>query len=246
MFEPQTLILGEACLSGIAFEANKCEKVIRNNKSIIAASKNVGFGKDIDISWLPAASDTYHISSDIRDFILVPVPLVTSDVPNRNLQAFSLDELSYFDPFLGTLTFKSFIGKPTFVDHINSNPVEAKGVNLDVSMVYIKKYDIWKVNVLGAFDRTKDRDLCLSILNRDRRGYSMGSMVSEFECSICSNRSKKQNSTDCEHMALGKGTVIDGKLVYELCRGVNFIENSNLSGNDPADVTAWGDDAMLY
>ena len=45
-------------------------------------------------------------------------------------------------------------------------------------------------------------------------------------------------------MRKGKGTVTaDGKLVYQVCVGVNYIENSSVE--DPADITAdteaiWG------
>jgi hypothetical protein len=37
-------------------------------------------------------------------------------------------------------------------------------------------------------------------------------------------------------MRKGKGAVIDGKLVYQLCVGANFIECSSV--DDPADITA--------
>jgi len=243
--EKSNLVLGEACPSVLhPVEAYKCESFSAGRK-VVLSGRDVGFQTDIDISWLPLAADTYDISPDIRDYIIVPVPLVTSDIPNRNLQAFTFDELTYFDPMMGMSGYRTFVGKPTFVDHNNSDPLQAKGINLDASITAIPKYNVWKVNVLSAFDRTKDSTLCRDIVNGERRAYSMGCLVSFFECSICGHRSKKQNASECEHMALGKGSIIDGKLVYEICRGINFIENSSLTGNDPADVTAFSSGPIL-
>jgi hypothetical protein len=233
-----TLIVGGTCLAINAVEACKVKPELRHSRMVLSR-RDTGFYADVDVSWLQAAAESYHVSPDIRDYIIVPSPVVTSDIPNRNLQTFTMEELAYFDPLMGMMGYRTFVGKPTFVDHNNSDPTKAKGVNLDASMIHIPKYDVWKISVLSAFDRTKDADLCKGILKGERQAYSMGCLVAEFECSVCHHRAKKQNAADCEHMSLGKGNIVNGKLIYEVCRGINFVENSNLSGNDPADITAF-------
>jgi len=74
-------------------------------------------GTTIDYSWLKGASETYQISSDINDFVITEVPIVTIGYPNRNLHCFPFSEASYFDPRFGTFVYKTFVGKPAFADH---------------------------------------------------------------------------------------------------------------------------------
>ena len=74
-------------------------------------------GNNIDYSWLQGASETYQISSDIKDYILTEVPIVTVGIPNRNLHCFPFDEVTYFDPRFGNFVYKTFVGKGTYADH---------------------------------------------------------------------------------------------------------------------------------
>jgi len=112
-----------------SFTPSKDEAKARLRKLDILDTKkaiaSVG-GTSIDYSWLKGASETYQISSDIKDFILQEVPIVTVDFPNRNLHAFSFDEVSYFDPRFGQSIYKSFEGKPLLADTINKNLKEPK------------------------------------------------------------------------------------------------------------------------
>ena len=196
----------------------------------------------LDINWLAAASQTYNISDDPKDYVIVPVPLVTVDYPNRNLQAFPFEEVSFFDPLLGRPVFSSFIGKPTHIDHKNQDPLQAKGVNLDATMAFVPEYNVWKIIVLSAFDRTKDPYLAQKILSGERNTYSMGALVEHFVCSECGTIDEGEGGNQCHHMLKkNKGKLAqDGTIFYQLCIGANFIENSNVG--DPADVTAYGPD----
>lgn len=215
-------------------------------------------GSNIDVSWLPAAADTYKISADPDDYVLVDVPIVTVDMPNRNMQAFPFEEVSYFDPMYGKQIYKTFCGKPAHIDHINQDPLKAKGVHFDASMEYIPAYGLYKIRVLTGWDRTKDPHLVKQIISGKRPGFSMGALVQAFCCSVCG--STDTNTNPCRHMdqriGTSKGMLWDVnkdcrvtadearnsqdpeniRLVYQECVGTNFIELSNVG--DPADPTA--------
>lgn len=194
----------------------------------------------LDTSWLKFASNPYQISGKLDDYIIIPVPVVTSDIPNRNSQGMRLKELVKFNPDLGRPSYKTFAGKPTFRDHDNENPLEARGVNFDAVLRKVPKYGVYKIFVLSGFDRSKDTSLVNDILNRRRTSYSMGAWVDVFKCSLCGEKAHK---VLCEHMKNpGKGGIYNGKLVYQDCVGINFFENSSVG--DPADFSAIGNDFL--
>lgn len=197
----------------------------------------------VDVSWLPAAAKIYELSSNIRDYVVVGVPYITSDFPNRNLQAFSAGEILRFHPRFGRVTYRTFVGKPTFQNHKNNDVTQAKGVNLDAVVSYVPKYKVYKIIVLSAFDRTKDKILSTAIANKEANTYSMGAWVELFKCAICGTDA---NAPVCEHfLKWGKGNITPrNELVYQNCTGVEFFEGSNV--DDPADVTAVGDDVYTF
>lgn len=219
-----TLVTGSITNAIDIFETYKNSK-----RSNLIVASNMLPKKIVDVSWLKAAAPVYEISDDIRDYIVPIVPIVTSDIPNRNLQAFGFVELSKFDWLKGQMVYQSFIGKMTSADHVNDNPVHAKGVVFDANLHFIPKYNIWKVILLCGYDRTKDTDLVKDIINKKRTGYSMGALVDSFKCSVC-GQDKKCRCT--------KGSIVGRKLVYQQCLGINYIECSSVE--DPADVTAEG------
>jgi hypothetical protein len=210
----------------------------REGRLRVAASDQ--YRRELDISWLSAAAETYKVSPDLRDYVIVEIPIVTVDVPNRNMDAFPYEEVTHFHPLLGRMVYKTFVGKPTHKDHQNKDPLRAKGVHFDASLG-IKPFNpdgtgskVYKISVFAGFDRTKDPDLVRDILSRTRTGYSMGALVDYTRCSVCGQISS--SASRCEHMAMGKGKLVDGKLIYDLCHGVNYIETSSVA--DPADVSA--------
>ncbi len=196
----------------------------------------------LDLSWLKQASKKYDISPDIGDMVVSPVPIVTSDIPNRNCQGFSLKSLLDFEPEHGCLRYKTFVGKPTFEEHFSEDLKAAKGVNLDSSITMIPEYNIAKILVLSAFDRTKDEKLANAILKGERDSYSMGATCTYFDCSICGgvlgpgvSRTCTCKGTNFENLA-SYGKVKKGKLHYILAADPVFYELSNVS--DPADIDA--------
>lgn len=195
-------------------------------------------GIPLDIkSWLPQASKVYKISKNIEDYIIVPVCIFLSDLPNRNSVAFPLEELTRFDTDLGDLAYKSWKGKPTFVEHKNDILIDAKGVIFDAVMKPAPEFegDLVKVILLLGFDKTKDPMLCQQILSGERDSYSMGANCEDFRCSICGKLSSRGG---CEHFDVQrpKMEIIDGKVSFANALNLQGFECSSVQ--TPAFVTA--------
>lgn len=198
----------------------------------------------VDISWLKGASESYDISPNIEDYVIVPVPIITTDVPNRNMQAWPYSEITYFDPIHGKFVYQTFTGKPTHIDHKNDNPKEAKGVILDASLHFVPKYEVGKIVVLTAWDRSKDPHLVRQILKRERDSYSMGCYVSQFVCGVCGTPYGRERPA-CQHQMnphMPVVQMINGSLNYMNCLGCTFFECSSVGS--PADVTAFSDELL--
>jgi hypothetical protein len=189
-------------------------------------------GRTIDYNWLKGASQTYHISPDIKDYLITEVPIVTVDIPNRNLHCFPYEEVTYFDPRFGQFVYKTFVGKPTYINHANKNPIESKGIHLDATMRKVPGWNIWKIYVLLGYDRSKDQGLSRQIERGQRRSYSMGAWVSYFLSSITG-----QIENASQALKYPKGAVVNGMLSYSNCSGCEYFETSSLEGG-PADVSA--------
>ncbi len=201
----------------------------------------------VDVSWLAAAAESYHISADIRDYVIAEVPIVEGDVPNRNMHCFLTSRLVEFLPKHGVQAFKTFVGKPVFYEHQHDDNTKAKGVILDASMRNVNGR--WYVNILKAFDRTKDHKLAEDVLTGKRRGHSMSAWTSYFDCATCTHRwdTSYQTSCDCVKGPLnarapgryyGMGTVLPGsRLVYAAPYQFHFFESSNVG--DPANYGAF-------
>lgn len=199
--------------------------------------------QEIDLSCLQMASEAYHISDNPKDYIIVPLPIVSVDIPNRNLESFSLEEVSYFDPRHGQPVYRTFINKPTHKDHINSDPTKALGMHLDASLIYVPKYDIWKISVLTIWDRTKDTQRVNDIISGKIKGYSMGAFVDCFSCSICG--AMDVNVKPCEHHVGGAGGVFGAnqRMAFKNLLGVTYFETSSVAS--PADDTAFSEDVFI-
>lgn len=239
-------LIGTAESSFRPIELYKRE-VIKHTKdgkqhNLIDVSDVVGKKHAIEVSWLKKAAEKYLISPNIEDFVIAPVPIVTSDIPNRNMQAFTLKSLLDFSVQHGCLRYRTFVGKPTCSEHDNKDPKKAKGVNFDATLKKVGKYNVVKVLVLGGFDRTKDSQLASSILKGHRNSYSMGAVCTTFKCSICGGVLGPNITRTCScrntcFTQLGSlGRVIHGKLHYHMAVDPVFIEQSSVS--EPADTTA--------
>lgn len=239
LLNKSTIVTGEIIHSNLVNELHKNIKHKNKNNTYISVA---GVEKNLDTSWLQFAKETYKISEDLNDYVIVDVPIVTANVPNRNLHCFPLEELTYFDPLLGKLVYETFIGSATFMDHNNEVSKDAKGVILDSSMKYNTAFDLWQVWVLLGFDRSKDSVLTEDILTKRRTAYSMGALVDLFKCSSCGTPYSYGDLNEKTHSCLsnpGKGNVDPNNvLIYENCIGTNFFETSSVI--DPADINAEG------
>jgi hypothetical protein len=227
------------------YETHKNIEILKSGNKRKAVIHAANYPKlELDLDFLPAAAESYCISSNPEDYIVVSLPIVTCDIPNRNIQCFPVVEVTHFDPLYGMMVYETFRKKPCHIDHSNEDPTKAKGVHVDASMQYVPKYDIWKINVLTIWDRSKDPQLIKDILSKKRKGYSMGATVSNFICSVC-GKIDNMDIHSCEHMKPAGGLWGDNKrLAMQLCTGVCYFETSNLE-NEPADPSAYSEDIFI-
>lgn len=234
----KTFVRGDVTESNQVIESCKNSYTCEGGTRKVLATANNNFPMDIDVSWLKAASQTYEISPDINDYLVVDVMAVSIPIPNRNTQAFPFEEISYFDYAYGMMIYQTFIGKPSCADHANQvdeNPNLAKGVIFASVLQYVPRYHIYKIRLLQGFDRTKDTSLCKAIETGKRKYYSMGSLVSCFVDSITGEIEGQPGSLTLKYP---RGSVINNHLLYSLCVGACFIENSSVG--EPADPSAEG------
>jgi hypothetical protein len=191
--------------------------------------------------WLPAAAECYNLSKDLRDYIMVPVPTIVSDMPNTNGVAFPKDELLRFDPEMGQLAYKGFKGKPTYSEHANQDMTQAKGVILDAFVTPLRGWGqgFAKVVELLSFDRSKDPVLANQILSGERNCYSMGAYFEGYTCSKCGAERGR-----CRHTGPKETLYRDtsGELVYRRIYKIVPFETSSVGS--PAFIYAVSDRVM--
>ncbi len=157
--------------------------------------------------------------------------------------------------------YKTFMGKPIFVDHNNSDYTRARGVVVDASIHILDdikkaasvdsyyetapdnhKPPTW-IELLLETDARKFPRLASEIITGGIDGVSMGCNVESSTCSICGNRASSPDEY-CHHVH-HKGAHFDSydhsgkktsKLAYEDCHDIGFFEISYVF--DPADETA--------
>lgn len=189
-------------------------------------------------SWLPFCAEHYHISPNLRDYVMVPVPAVVTDIPNTNGDNLATAEALRFRPDLGMMAYKTWKGKPTHVEHLNKDITKAKGVILDCYMKALPEFhgNHARIIQLLAFDRTKDPVLAQKILNYEINTYSIGMWYKAYTCSYCGHTVRQENlSATCSHTVLNKPTyAIGDRLVYRYVHNITGFENSAVG--DPAFV----------
>jgi uncharacterized Zn finger protein (UPF0148 family) len=144
--------------------------------------------------------------------------------------------------------YQTFIGKPVFVNHINEDHRQMRGLIIDAALHEDinpdKSPDTW-VEVLMEVDGKTYPKLAQAILNGDIDRTSMGCDVKISKCSYCGNEATSPLEY-CSHIPGKKGQRIfrptpdgrkEGVLVFEICSGLAFFENSLLV-EPPADPTA--------
>lgn len=159
---------------------------------------------------------------------------------NDNHDTFPAEELEK--------AWKTFIGRPVFVNHSNDNHRRARGVVIDAALhtdtAPDGSPDTW-IEVLMEIDGVRFPKLAKAILAGEIDKTSMGTDVDESECSACGNKATNP-AMYCKHIPGQKGLKfqkrsangdIQNVLIHEICRGLRFFENSLLV-EAPADPTA--------
>lgn len=145
--------------------------------------------------------------------------------------------------------YRSFLGKPVFVNHHNASHRRARGVIVAVALHRDANRDgspdTW-VEGLMEVDAVKFPRLAKAILAKRVNRTSMGVDVEWSKCSACGNKATSP-AEYCKHLPAMKGKKIrqrnqvtgkvEEKLIHEVCAGLSFFENSLLV-EDPADPTA--------
>ena len=182
----------------------------------------------LSTSWLPFAAESYNISRDMRDYVMVPTLIFATEIPNSNLCAFPYDEMACWNPGAGELAYATWRRKACHVEHANSDHTRAKGLIFDASMRRAPEYagGLHRVVLLAGWDRSRDPALA-SRIAAGRTGFSMGSWVERYQCSVCTANLKQ---TSCDHfyrdMRPRMAVTAKNQLVYRVARGVTGFELS--------------------
>jgi hypothetical protein len=187
---------------------------------------------------LPFAAEAFEISPDLADYVITPVEIIRSDLPNRNGVGFLYEELCRYNPHRGDLSYKTWKGMGTYVEHAdNRDPSKACGMILDVALRRAPEFEgsFYRLNHLVAIDRNKRPDIASAHLNGTRKSFSMGSLCSFYTCSIC-NRNVNDIGGYCEHIdtrtPVAKAQSLKswgGKLAYCQSRGISGLEISSVA-----------------
>ena len=145
--------------------------------------------------------------------------------------------------------YRTFIGKPVFVNHHNDDHRRSRGVIIDAALHKDANPDgspdTW-VEVLMEVDALKFPLLAEAVVRGDIARTSMGTNVEYSVCTACGNRAVTP-ADYCKHIPAMKGMKIrrttasggqEEVLIAERCYGLGFFENSLLV-EDPADPTAY-------
>jgi ribosomal protein L37AE/L43A len=156
--------------------------------------------------------------------------------------------------------YKTFVGRPLFVDHNNDDPKRTRGVILDARLFVdedkTSALDPYyasapashlpptHIETISEVDAKTFPKLAEAIRTGKIDSVSMGANIESSICSVCENKAATPKEY-CNHIKNSKGnefevTSADGSVAkrkaYEDCYGVNFFEQSFVF--DPADETA--------
>lgn len=196
----------------------------------------------------------FAAASDMKTedgYLYVRCRAISSRV-NKNNDGWPAEELAK--------SFKTFIGKPIFVDHNNDDPKRTRGVIVDAQLhvedpekasafdpYYATAPDNHKpptwIELLMEIDGETYPKLAEAIKEGKMDSVSMGANIEKSICSVCANEAATPTEY-CSHIKQ-KGVTFEitsdngdkvKKKSYEDCYGIGFFEISNVF--DPADETA--------
>jgi hypothetical protein len=183
----------------------------------------------------------HHFSYEVRPGYLYVRSRAISSRCNDNFDEFPAEELEK--------GYRTFIGKPVFVNHANEDHKRARGVIIDAVLHKDSNRDgsrDWWVEVLQEVDALRFPKLAAEIMNGNIARTSMGTDVAFSVCSACGNKATTP-AEYCAHIPGSKGMTLYrttasgqkiGEIIRETCYGLRFFENSLLV-EPPADPTAF-------
>lgn len=167
-------------------------------------------------------------------FIYSQVRAISARI-NQNFDGWPSEELKK--------SYRSFLGKPCFVNHQNFDPKKARGKV--VAARYVEAGDDKCVETVMEIDAHRFPLLAHEIKTGGLDSVSMGVEAGFTICSYCNNRAV-DTPDFCEHVRFHKGQTlgrvnqktgaVEPVLVYEKCYKLGFFELSYVF--DPADETA--------
>lgn len=183
------------------------------------------------------ASDGFTVDEGFRlkpGYLYTVVRAISARV-NQNYDGWPSDELKK--------SYKTFIGKPCFVNHENHDPTKARGVV--VAARYVENGMDKYVEVVQEIDAGRFPKLAHEIKTGGLDSVSMGAEAGFTICSYCHNKATDTHDM-CDHVINHKGKTLSrldrktGKredvLVFESCHKISFFELSYVF--EPADETA--------
>ncbi len=187
------------------------------------------------------------------DYLYVRVRAISSR-SNLNHDSWPSEELAK--------SYRTFIGKPLFVEHQNGDPRRTRGVIVDAKLhqddpklssldPYYSSEDCWDchkpptwVELLLEVDAKTYPKFASAIISKEIDGFSMGANVAKSVCSHCGNEAEEP-SQFCKHVS-SKGAYFDytdpntgvktSRRAVEHCINFGFFELSGVV--TPADPTA--------
>lgn len=198
-------------------------ETVANNSQAIELH-NVTFD---DFNFTPEKGYVYAISRAISSRV------------NANYDGWPVDQIKK--------SYKTFIGRPIYVEHNNSETERSRGVILDA--VYRETKLASGIIDAGVYcleevDAVTFPKLANAIMNGQLNAVSMGADVEGTQCSACGKYASKP-AEYCAHIPRLKGRTVtvykQGKriesLVYESCIKPNFFELSFVF--EPADESSY-------
>jgi hypothetical protein len=157
---------------------------------------------------------------------------------NANFDGWPVDEIR--------TAYRTFVGRPVYVEHNNTDPTRARGVILDAILRETKLGSGMidsSVYLLLEIDSKTFPKLAQAIVDGKIGGVSMGADVEGTTCSVCHKYASTPKDY-CSHIPGLKGRTVTiykhGKrveaLVWENCHKPNFFEISAVFR--PADESA--------
>ena len=167
-------------------------------------------------------------------YVLTQVRAISARV-NQNYDGWPSDELKK--------SYRTFIGKPCFVNHENHDPTKARGVV--VAARYAESGMDKYIETVMEIDAGRFPKLAHEIKTGGLDSVSMGAEAGFTICSYCHNKATDLHDM-CSHVRNHKGKTLSrldrktGKreevLVFESCHKISFFELSFVF--EPADETA--------